>query len=142
MTDADADEEFAHSHPVTVRTGDIDANGHVNNTVYSEYLQEGRAGYLREVAGAAFEGVHIVIATLDIEFRRPILLDDEVFVDVRVTDLGETSFTMEYRVRADGEVAATAESVQVAWDADDAEPLPIPDGWRERIHAAEDGLPA
>jgi len=138
----DGNPEFPYSHPITVRTGDIDANGHVNNTVYSEYLQEGRAGYLREVAGATFDDAHIVVVALDIEFTRPVLLDDEVFVDVRVTDIGDSSFSMAYRVRADGGVAATAESVQVAWDADEEASRPVPDGWRERILAAEDALAA
>ena len=48
-------------------------------------------------------------------------------------DLGESSLDLAYEVRAGGEVAATAETVQVVVDDEGTESRPIPAEWRERI---------
>ena len=37
--------EFRFWWPVTVRWGDMDAMGHVNNAIYFQYLESARVGY-------------------------------------------------------------------------------------------------
>ena len=50
--------------------------------------------------------------------------------------MGESSFRMGYRVYGDGDgPAATAESVQVAWDGESSRPLPA--AWREAVRALQ-----
>lgn len=131
--------EYGASCPIRVRTGDVDANGHVNNTIYADYLQQARATYFRELWGDEWGTASVVVATMTIDFLDPVTMDDDVSVDVRVTDVGTSSWTVEYRVRAvaDGEerVAARGSSVQVAWDRTDETSRPLPDGWRDRLEA-------
>jgi acyl-CoA thioester hydrolase len=122
---------------VDVRFRDIDAMGHVNNAVYATYLEEARTAYFEEVLDVALSDVDTVLANVELEFRRPVELGDDVTVAVRVPELGRSSIPMEYEVRADGEVAATGEAVQVAVNRDSRESRPIPDEWRERIEAFE-----
>ena len=126
-----------------VRFRDLDTLGHVNNAVYSTYLEQARVQYFDEVLGVPFENREMVLAHLDVDFRRPVGLDDgPVRVACGVTDLGESSIRMRYRVHAEGAgaVAATAESVQVAWDGTTGEAQPVPEEWRESFESFEPSL--
>lgn len=122
--------EYGYACPISVRMGDIDGNGHVNNTAYVEYFQQARASYFRELWDDDWGASSVVVATMTIDYRSPITVDDEVVVDVRVTDVGTSSWEVEYRVRADGRIAAEGSSVQVAWDREAATSQPLPDAWR------------
>lgn len=130
--------EYGFSCPITVRVGDIDANQHVNNTVYSDYFQEARATYFRDLWDDDWGESSVVVANIEIDFISPIELDDEVSIDVRVSDVGESSWTVEYRARAippggEERVAARGSSVQVAWDRENMTSRPLPDSWREKL---------
>lgn len=119
---------------------DIDANEHVNNSVYTDYAQEARANYFRGLWGDDWEESSVVLANFELDFLSPVELGDDVFVDVRVIDVGESSWTVEYRIRAVAEngaerVAAEGTSVQVAWDRETTTSQPLPDSWREELEA-------
>jgi acyl-CoA thioester hydrolase len=129
--------DYSFVADVDVRFRDIDAMGHVNNAVYATYLEEARTAYFDEVLDASLADVQTVLANVALEFRRPVELGDDVTVAVRVPELGRSSIPMEYEVRADGEVAATGEAVQVAVDGETGESRPIPEAWREKIESFE-----
>ncbi|PSP78619.1 acyl-CoA thioesterase [Halobacteriales archaeon QS_1_68_20] len=131
MTDHDFETE------VPVRFRDVDAMGHVNNAVYATYFEEARAAYFREVIGVELSAVDSVLASLSIDFHAPVTADDRLTVGVSVPDLGESSIPMEYEVRKDdGTLAATGETVQVAYDRETGESRSAPDAWREAIGSA------
>lgn len=114
--------EYGFACPISVRAGDIDANGHVNNTVYADYFQQARATYFRQLWADDWGDASVVVATLTVDFLAPIELGNEVVVDVRVTDVGTSSWTVEYRVRAaDGAAAASGASGEAASRAADGE---------------------
>lgn len=130
--------EYGFSFPITVRLNDIDTNEHVNNTAFVTYLQEARVNYFREMWGDAWEEASVVVATMTVDFLAPIALEDEVVVDVFVTEVGTTSWTVEYVVRAVGPDAAErtageGSSVQVAWDRENETSRPLPDAWKETL---------
>ena len=136
-------ESFRFDVELPVRYRDLDTLGHVNNAVYGTYLEQARIRYFDRVLDLPFDAREMVLAHVDVDFRRPITLEDgTVRVACGVTDLGESSIEMAYRVyTGDGsEPAATAESVQVAWDGDGDRSRPVPDEWRERILAFEPAL--
>jgi acyl-CoA thioester hydrolase len=122
---------------VEVRFRDLDTMGHVNNAVYATFLEEARVAYFERVIDASLHEVDTVLASLELDFRRPIELGDEVTVAVRIPELGESSIPMEYEVRADGEVAATGEAVQVVVDRESGSSKAIPREWREAIREFE-----
>ncbi|WP_313691896.1 acyl-CoA thioesterase [Halorarum halobium] len=109
---------------VEPRYRDLDTMGHVNNAVYASYLEHGRAAFFREEIGTELHESNVALASLSIDFRRPIEGLDEVTVSLAVEDLGTTSATIAYEISHDGEPAASAETVQVALD-DDGRPTPI-----------------
>lgn len=120
---------------VPVRYSDIDAMGHVNNAVYVTYFEQGRIDYFEQLLDADLSKEGAVIATLSVDYHRPVELDEgPVTVAIDVPRVGTSSLPMEYELRtADGELAATGETVQVAFDRDAGESYPLPDEWREAI---------
>ncbi|WP_128476147.1 acyl-CoA thioesterase [Halorussus pelagicus] len=129
--------DYSFTHDVDVRYRDLDTMEHVNNAVYANYFEQARVAYFEEVLDVPLREIESVLASLEIDFRRPVEIDHDVTVAMRVPELGESSMPMEYEVRADGEVAATGETVQVAVDRETKSSRPIPESWREDIRAFE-----
>jgi acyl-CoA thioester hydrolase len=126
-----------HRTTLQVRFADTDAFGHVNNAVFATYAELARIRYLLDVlrAGATFDELPLILARLAIDFRSPILFDQEVTVASRVDRVGRSSFTMRHEMTAgpDGRVVAEVDSVLVTYDYANARPMPVPDAWRTRF---------
>ncbi|MFW5937453.1 MAG: acyl-CoA thioesterase [Halanaeroarchaeum sp.] len=125
---------------IDVRFRDIDAMGHVNNAVYASYAEQARVDYFEDVLDRDLSAVSSVLARIEIDYRRPIELGDgPVTVLVDVPSLGESSIPMTYEIQnAAGDVAASVESVQVAYDRETESSMLIPEDWREAIASYHD----
>lgn len=130
------DDSYDFEVGLDVRLRDVDFMGHVNNAVYATFLEEAREAYFADVIGVSLTDVGTVLATLTIDYVRPIEADADVTVALRVSELGTSSLPMEYEIRADGERAATARTVQVLVDRETEQSQSIPTEWRTRIEAA------
>jgi acyl-CoA thioester hydrolase len=137
--------DFRFFHPIEVRYGDLDPQGHVNNAKYLTYFEQARIAYITHLGlwdGASFLDVGMILADIRITFRSPVLFTQKVRVGVRTARLGNKSLGMDYRLE-DAQTSAelaSGSSVQVAYDYRTAETIPIPARWREAISAFE-GLP-
>ena len=91
---------------------DTDAGGVVYHANYLRYFERGRTEYLRErglsVADLAERGYIFPVVRLEIDYRAPAVLDDQVRVETEVLDMGKTSFTLGQQVvrAVDGRVLA------------------------------------
>jgi acyl-CoA thioester hydrolase len=132
--------DFAYETDIEVRFRDLDPLGHVNHAVHPSYCEQARIRYLDDVLGLTDDDLPMVIANLDVTYRRPITLEDDLWVAVSVTTLGESSFTMAYELRASDEVAATAETTQVVVDPETKRPASVPSVWREQLVEHEPAL--
>ncbi|WP_101297193.1 acyl-CoA thioesterase [Halegenticoccus soli] len=132
--------DYRYEASIQVRFGDLDLLGHVNNAVYVTYLEQARIDYFSDVLGLDLDDLGMVIARLEIDYRRSVTLEDELVVALRVSRLGGSSFDMEYELRAGEEVVATAETTQVTID-DSGSSRPIPEPWRRQL-AEYEGIPA
>jgi len=116
-------------HREAVRFRDLDPMGHVNNAVFLTYIESARVAFLRHLGAApTLEDMGIIVARVEIDFRAPVRLGDEVEVTVRASRFGDKSFV-------DGNVVAEAKTVLVTYDYSKREPVPIPDEWREKLAA-------
>ncbi len=133
------DGEFRHRTSLEVRFRDLDAFAHVNNAVFSTYVELARIRYLLDVLrpDRPFERMSLILARLAIDFRSPIQFGEQVVIETRVTDIGRSSFGMAHRMTAAGRLAAELETVLVAYDYTTSRPMPVPDAWRERLAAHE-----
>lgn len=125
--------EFTYEVPVDVRLRDVDFMGHVNNAVYATYLEEAREAFFRHRLGESLVELDTVLASLTIDYERPVHVDQSVTVAVGVPELGESSIPMRYELRADGDRAAVARTVQVFVDERSGEPRRLPRPIRERL---------
>ena len=72
-----------HIHRLAIAPRDIDFMGHVNNSVYLEWVQEAVIAYWRRVAPAEAVAQHLWVALKhEITYRRPAFLDDVVVASV------------------------------------------------------------
>ena len=126
--------EFTHVEQVRFR--DLDPMGHVNNAVFLTYIEQGRVAFLAEVgATSGLEDMNMVVARVEIDFKAPVRLGQEVEISVRASRFGTKSFDLDYVLRVDGEVVSEAKSVQVAYDYGRRHPIPLPTEWREKLSA-------
>jgi acyl-CoA thioester hydrolase len=126
----------AFVHREQVRFRDLDAMGHVNNAVFLTYIESARFAFLRHLGAAAtVDKMSIIVARIEIDFRAPVGLGDEVAIEVRATRFGDKSFDLEYVLRVDGQVVAEAKSVLVGYDYGSGRSIAIPDDWREKLAA-------
>jgi acyl-CoA thioester hydrolase len=100
---------------VPIRWRDLDLLGHVNQSVYHELLEEGRAAVLGRMSENAFP---LVLVHIEIDYRAEVRKDhDWVEVVSRVARIGTKSIRIDERIeRSDGVVATDGHSVLVAWD--------------------------
>lgn len=123
-------------HRERVRFRDLDPMGHVNNAVFLTYIESARFAFLKHIGAApTLEDMTLVVARVEIDFRAPVRLDDEVEISARVSRFGEKSFDLEHELRVGGNVVAEAKTVLVTYDYSKREPMPIPDAWREKLAA-------
>jgi acyl-CoA thioester hydrolase len=131
-------ERFRFYHPIEIRYGDIDAQGHVNNACYFTYMEQTRVRYISSLGlwdRRAFDSIGIILAETCCTFLAPIELADTIQVGVRTTRLGNKSLTTEYRFEeaTRSQLKATGRAVLVAYDYHRQESIPIPVEWREAL---------
>jgi acyl-CoA thioester hydrolase len=113
--------------------------GHVNNANYLTYMELARMSYFNEVVNDAvdwsIEGV--ILAKAVVDYRRPILIEDTLFVYLAVDHISSKSFNFSYRfvVAKDGEEITYAEgsTIMVCFDYQLQKSIVMPEKWKSRI---------
>jgi acyl-CoA thioester hydrolase len=117
-----------------LRFCDTDSVGHVNNAVYAVMLEAGRAelmatcGLLDPAAGQG-----VVIARLELDFRREMNWPGEVRIETTVARIGTKSIQLRQRLEYLGETVADALSVLVVIDTATRRPMTVTPGWRAAL---------
>jgi acyl-CoA thioester hydrolase len=125
---------------IEIRWADLDAFRHVNNAIYLTYLEEARDSWLEAMVPEGRSTWDYVLARVAIDFRRE-LREENGYVDVscRLLRLGSSSIVTHEEVRTlDAELAAEAEAVMVARDADTGRSRPLTSGERESFERFSD----
>ncbi len=127
--------QLVHSTRISVRWGDMDALGHVNNTVYFRYAEQARIEWLESlgvtVGAGADEGPVIVNASCT--FLRPITYPATVEIKLLIGKPGRSSIPTFYEMYCVGDVTLYAEgaSKMVWWKPSTGKSLNLPDFIRE-----------
>lgn len=118
--------------------------GHAHHTLPLVYFEEARAALWRQLTGeSAPAAVDYVIAEATLHYRARILFPQTATVDIRVSDVGRSAFTLLYGLRSEnGELLTEGRTVQVMFDYEAGRSKPIPPGLRDRLEALRDGLEA
>lgn len=101
----------------SVRFGDTDAMGHVNNATFLTYLEDTRVAFFRRVSGDLIALSGLILARTEIDFVKPIFFGTgPVRTTAWVERIGTKSFSMGYTMEQDGAVVGRATAVMVAYD--------------------------
>lgn len=125
------------------RWSDEDNQGVLNNAVYLTLLEEARHAYFGELGLLEANRFPFLLAQTHVRFLRPGRGGAEVELELKTTQLGRTSITQCYRVRAveDGEVWCEAEALLVSYSAELRAKVPTADALRRALTAFEDLRP-
>ena len=124
-----------HTYECRVRFSDVDVYRHVNNVKYFEYFQEARIAFL--TALGCGERFGVVVARVDVDYRRPVLFRTEPYaVESWITRVGTSSFGLAAEIRDGDTVLSRAEAVLVTFDTDAQSARPLTDPERERLLGA------
>jgi len=118
-------------HRETVRFRDLDGMGHVNNAVFSTYLEQARLAWFGTSDTLPLSDV--ILARTEIDFRSPVAVGETVEIGVRASRLGTKSFELEYELQAGGRLVAEAKSVLVGYDYEAGASVPLTENQRRRL---------
>jgi acyl-CoA thioester hydrolase len=127
-------------HPVEVRFRDLDAVGHVNNTVYLTYMESARIEYWAAVTGRRdFRDIGMILARTEVDYRGQVGLPASLEVGVRCASLRRSSFVLEFRIeeRGSGRLVAEAKKVLVRYDFPKGAVVPLEDDLKARLRAQD-----
>ncbi|HET7039895.1 MAG TPA: thioesterase family protein [Gemmatimonadales bacterium] len=137
--------DLAH-FPVVVRAmihwGEMDAYGHLNNTVFFRFFETARMAYLERCGFLATyerDRVGAILHSTDCRFRAPLFYPDDVLIGARVLDVGADRFRMGYRVVSvsQNRTAAEGTGLIVAYDYKAGSKVELPEAVREGIRRLE-----
>jgi acyl-CoA thioester hydrolase len=135
--------DYRFYHPIEVRYGDLDPQGHVNNAKHLTYFEQARIHYMIELGlftrDQSFMQIGVIVADVHITYLEPIYFGQNIRVGVHAAKLGSKSMTWEQNIvdTDTGREAARGEVILVTYDYKDEKTIPVPPDWRERITAFE-----
>ena len=134
---------FNFHHPIEVRYGDLDPQGHVNNAKHLTYFEQARIAYMVELGlftkDQSFMEIGVILADVHITYLAPIYFGEPIKVGVHISKLGTKSMTWMQNI-VDAKTSkelAKGEVIMVTYDYKEEKTVNIPHEWREKIKAFE-----
>lgn len=105
-----------HLFKIRVYYEDTDFSGYVYHASHVRFIERARTEMLRELglqqrallAGEAGAGFFFVVRAMELDFRRPALMDDLLTVETRLVAIGGASLTFAQRILRGDEPLALA----------------------------------
>lgn len=130
--------KLIHVTKMPIRWGDMDAYGHVNNTVYFRYMEQARVEWVEDmhiVVRPGGDGPVIINASCT--FLAPMTYPGMVEVKTFVGAIGRSSFQTYVEMRIEGDDTLYAEgAAKVVWmNTLSGKSVPVPDQVRAALEA-------
>lgn len=129
--------KLVHTERIEIRWGDMDAMGHVNNTVYFRYMEQARIGWFDALVpeAEAWTKTGLVIANATCNYKRAMVYPGTVEVRLYVGKPGGSSVLTSYEMHIEGDrhLYADGAAMVVFIDVAKQKPVRIPDSIRERL---------
>lgn len=130
---------------IPVAWGEMDAFQHLNNAVYFRYFESGRVAYFEKIAYMHHwkeTGQGPILASTQCKFKYPVTYPDMIALGVKVSNVAQDRFIMEYEAfsRAGQRIAAQGQGVVVSYDYNKLQKTPLPEIIRQRILDLEAGV--
>lgn len=132
-----AERRWVHETVIPVRWGDMDAMGHVNNTLYFRYMEVVRLEWIFKLGGSTDAGGSgPIIINAFCNFLRQLTFPGDARVSMYVANPGRTSFETYHTIeRTDepGVVYAEGGARTVWTDYAAKKSAPLPDWFRQHL---------
>lgn len=129
-------DSYKHWTTVTLRYGDTDRQGHVNNAVFCTFFESGRVDFLYKDDGSiAGTGKTFVIAKLTMDFLAEMNFPGSVEIGSKVLSVGKSSFSVGQAIFKDGVCCSTSQSVIVLTCESTRKSTALPAHVLETLHA-------
>lgn len=121
-----------------VAWGDMDAYGHVNNTIYYRYMESARILYF-DALNIFDEDIFTVVSSNQCRYLKPLFYPDILKIGVRVEELRNSAMRMSYILwsNTQKDIVALGESVIVCVDKITMKKKSMPDNIRLKIREIE-----
>lgn len=126
------EDTFPHWCTIPVRFRDLDPLNHVNNAIFSTFYEEARIAFIAEVPSFARgldQGFSFVLASIQIDFIRPVEFPARLLIGSGIRKLGNTSITSFQAIyHADSrELVSVAEASGVWFNLERQRPARVPE---------------
>ena len=136
----DESRRLAHVERIPIRWGDMDAMGHVNNTVYFRFMEQARISWFGRLVpeDAAWQSTGIVIVNASCNYKRALTYPGTVEVRLYVGTPGGASVPTDYELLLEGDPVPYADGAAVVVFVDMAtqKSMRIPEDIRARLERA------
>jgi acyl-CoA thioester hydrolase len=127
---------LVHTSRIPVRWGDMDAFGHVNNTIYFRYAEQARIDWLETFGlnDVVKSDSGPVIINASCTFLKPVVYPATVNVDILIGEPGRSSLPTYFEIRCEGDdttLYAEGAVKIVWWNPGSGNSQPLPDFIRE-----------
>lgn len=133
--------EVRHRLPVQMRFSDTDMLGHVNNSVYLQFLDLAKVNYFTTVNKSEpdWREINMVVAGINIDFLSQTRFGEPLEVLTQTFSIGTKSLRLNQRVvnSATGEVKCAASTTMVCINLRAGATEPIPGEWISLINEFE-----
>ncbi|GAB1261730.1 acyl-CoA thioesterase [Aurantivibrio plasticivorans] len=138
------------NHPMTtlirIRYGECDAQQVVFNARYADYVDAAMTEYMRHVHGGPNKllerGLDNQVVKMTTQWRSSAVFDDTIAITTETVHIGNTSFTLMYKIfdYPTGILRATCEMVYVMVDSTDYKKHLIPEDIRQQLERGAPGV--
>jgi len=134
---------LVHAHRIPIRWGDMDAMGHVNNTLFFRYMEEVRTHWYDSL-GVNDNGPALpprcgpVVVNAGCTFLKPLRYPGDVEVRLFLAEPGRSSVMTLYELRHSGapDTLCAEGSARAVWiDMEREKSIPLPDAIRRLVPA-------
>jgi acyl-CoA thioester hydrolase len=108
-----------YTHSCPMRWGDMDAQGHINNAAYLDYLQEARVAFLLSASPVLHHLLDsgVLVVNHRLEYVKPVTFSDRpLTTNLWVDAIGGSRFSIGYDVYDGDDLAARAQTGVVPFD--------------------------
>ncbi len=130
-------EGFKFTIPYKVRVADVNYGGHVANSAVLNFFQDARIAYLGHLGPYSEidigDGCGIILPEAQVKYLAEMFLGEALEIGVRVIQVKNSSFIMQYRIERLGAPTAEGTTALVSFDYRARRPKRLPGAFRAAL---------
>lgn len=122
---------YVYTIEIPIRWSDMDAFGHVNNSVFFTYFEQARIEWWKKqnLPDFSIGDTGPVIVSASCVYRKPIIYSDSISIKVFIGTLGKTSYETFYEIcsKDNSSILYAEGATKIVWvDRKSGRPAPLP----------------